>query len=173
MLRPVNVPSPVARTRPAQDGTEREILTGLLDFLRSTVVNKVAGLADDQASRTSVAPSTLSPAAVVKHLTGVERFWFSIDFAGADVDWPWTEANPHGNFQLSPGDTVAGIIAEYLTECERSRQAIADAALDERARGAEMIFTLRYAIAHMIEETARHCGHLDLLRESIDGQTGE
>ncbi|MBA2528451.1 MAG: DinB family protein [Euzebyales bacterium] len=164
---------PVPRVRPPEDGSERETLTGLLDFLRATIVNKVAGLSGEQASRSPLAPSTLTPAGLVKHLTGVERFWFSIDFAGADLPWPWTESDPHGNFRLTPGETLTQVVSDYLEECERSRLAIDDADLDDRARGPEMTFTLRYALAHMIEETARHCGHLDLLRETIDGQTGE
>jgi len=161
------------RIRPPESGTERETLVGLLDFLRSTAVHKVEGLTDEQAFGTPVPPSTLTPAGVVKHLTGIERFWFSVDFAGADVPWPWTDENPHGNFPLAPGDTLAGIVEEYLAECERSRQAIAGADLDDPARGEGMTFNLRYALAHMVEETARHCGHLDLMRERIDGQTGE
>ena len=163
----------VERTRPSESGSEREILTGLLDFLRATVINKVAGLTDKQAFAPPIASSTLSPANLVKHLTGIERFWFSIDFAGSDLPWPWTDDDPHGNFRLAADDTLAGVVAEYASECERSRQAIAGASLDDPARGPDMAFTLRYALAHMIEETARHCGHLDLMRESIDGETGE
>lgn len=164
---------PVPRTRPAEDGTERETLTGMLDFLRATVVHKVAGLSDEQAIAIPVPPSTLTTASIVKHLTGVERFWFSIDFAGQDLPWPWTDEDPHGNFRLTGDDTLAQIVADYVEECERSRQAIADAALDDLARSPGMTFKLRYALTHMIEETARHCGHLDLLREAIDGLTGE
>jgi hypothetical protein len=163
----------VARVRPPEDGTERETLTGLLDFLRATVILKVTGLTDAQAFSRPVPPSALTPAGVVRHLTGVERFWFSIDFAGADVAWPWTDEDPHGGFPPEPGDTLAGIVAAYRDECERSRQAIAGDDLDAPARGPDMAFTLRYALAHMVEETARHCGHLDVLRERIDGQTGE
>lgn len=164
---------PVPRSRPPEDATERETMTVLLDFLRATVVNKVAGLSDEQAFTTSAPPSTLTPAGVVKHLTGVERFWFSIDFAAADLPWPWTDDDPHGNFAILPGDTLATIVADYRDECVRSRDIVVAAALDDRARGPEMTFSLRYALAHMVEETARHCGHLDLLRERIDGQAGE
>jgi uncharacterized damage-inducible protein DinB len=164
---------PVPRVRPAEDGTERDVLTGLLDFLRSTVVNKVAGLSDEQAFRAPVAPSTLTPAGVVKHLTGVERFWFSIDFAGSDLPWPWAADDQHGNFPLTAEDTLRKIVADYVDECERSREATQDFGLEEMAHGPDMQFNLRYALAHMIEETARHCGHLDLLRERIDGATGE
>jgi len=164
---------PVARTRPPESGPEWETLTGMLDFLRATVIKKVAGLSDEQAFSRAVPASTLTPAGLVKHLTGIERFWFSIDFAGTDAEWPWTDDDPHGNFRLSDADALDAIVAEYAAECERSRRAIAGAGLDDVARGPDMAFTLRYALAHMIEETARHCGHLDLLRESIDGETGE
>jgi hypothetical protein len=161
------------RTRPPEDGTEREVLSGLLDYLRATVVNKVAGLTDEQARSQPLPPSTLTPAGIVKHLTGVERFWFSIDFAGADLPWPWTEDDQHGNFVVQHDDSLGALVVDYLAECERSRAAVAGAELGDRARGKDMTFTLRYAFAHMIEETARHCGHLDLLRERVDGATGQ
>ncbi len=131
-----------------------------------------AGLTDEQGFDTPIPPSTLTPAGVVKHLTGTERFWFSLDFANADLPAPWTDDDLHGNFPLAPSDTLAGIVTGYLEECELSRKAIEGAALEDHARGPGMTFTLRYALAHMIEETARHCGHLDLLRERIDGATG-
>ena len=165
--------APVSRSRPPEDGSEFEVLTGLLDFLRATVINKVAGLTDQQAFSRPAPPSDLTLAGVVKHLTGVERFWFSIDFAGADLPWPWPEDDPHGNFPLAADDTLAAIVAAYTGECARSRVAIEGHSLDDKARGAGMSFSLRYALAHMVEETARHCGHLDLLRERIDGAVGE
>jgi hypothetical protein len=164
---------PIPRHRPAQDATERDTLVGVLDFLRATVVNKVAGLTDADAFNESAPPSTLTAAGVVKHLTGVERFWFAIDFAGAEVPWPWTEEDPHGNFRPGKTETLASIVADYKAECERSREVIDLADLDDVARAEGMTFKLRYAVVHMIEETARHCGHLDLLRESVDGVTGE
>lgn len=161
------------RVRPPEDGDEKQTLTILLDFLRATVVNKVAGLTDEQATLRSVRSSELTPAGLVKHLTGVERFWFGIDFAGLELPWPWTDEDPHGAFQLEEGETLADVVAGYQAECERSRELAAKADLDDRARSDGMNFTLRYALAHMIEETARHCGHLDLIREAIDGQRGE
>ncbi len=161
------------RADPPQSGSERETLTGLLDFLRGTIVNKVAGLSDEQAFGRPVPASELTPAGLVKHLTGVERFWFSIDFAGLDAPEPWTADDPHGNFPIGPADTLAGIVAEYLAECERSRKITAGAELGNRAKASGFDFSLRYALAHMIEETGRHAGHLDLLRESIDGARGE
>jgi uncharacterized damage-inducible protein DinB len=170
--RPVSVVA-VQRVRPPEDGDEKQTLSILLDFLRATVVNKVAGLTDEQADMRSVRSSELTPAGLVKHLSGVERFWFSIDFAGLDVPWPWTDEDPHGLFQLDEGETLADVVAAYQAECARSRDVTAQAGLDDRAKSDGMNFTLRYALAHMIEETARHCGHLDLIREAIDGQRGE
>jgi len=163
---------PVARSRPIQHGSDRAMLESMLDFYRATVINKVAGLADAQAFVAAVPPSTLTAATVVKHLTGTERFWFSIDFADLDVTWPWTDDDLHSNFRMEPGDTLAGIVGDYLEECTRSRQAVAESDLDDAARGEGMDFTLRYAMIHMIQETARHCGHLDLLRETTDGAVG-
>ena len=107
------------------------MLESMLDFYRATVVNKVAGLTDAQAFTAAVSPSTLTPATVVKHLAGTERFWFSIDFAGLDVTWPWTDDDLHGNFRIEPGDTLAAIVADYVEECASSRRAIADADLDD------------------------------------------
>lgn len=171
-MGPIEV-EPIPRHRPAQDAAERDTLTGVLDFLRATVVNKVAGLTDTDAFKKAAPPSTLTAAGVVKHLTGVERFWFSIDFAGADLPWPWTEEDPHGHFRPGKTETLASIVADYQAECDRSRKVISAADLDDFARAAGMAFKLRYAVVHLIEETARHCGHLDLLRERIDGMTGE
>ncbi len=163
----------VERTRPVDDADERTTLTSMLDFLRATAVMKVEDLSDDQAFARPVPPSVLTLAGVVKHLSATERFWFSIDFAGLDVTWPFTDDDPHGNFRLEAGDTMAGIREEYERECERSRAAIEGAHLDDKAKGQDMDFNLRYALTHMIEETARHCGHLDLLREVTDGRTGQ
>ncbi|NUT35734.1 MAG: DinB family protein [Hamadaea sp.] len=165
--------APVERARPPEDGTEWQTLTGMLDYLRGTVVHKVLGLTDEQAFGRPVDSSELTPAGLVKHLAGVERFWFSIDFAGADLPWPWPEDDPHGGFRPAPADTLASIVADYQAECERSRQAIAGAGLDEIARAEGNAFSLRFALTHMIQETARHCGHLDILREKADGARGQ
>ena len=168
-----NSVQPMPRTRPPQSGTEWDSLTAMLDFFRATVVNKVAGLSDEQAFTAAVPPSTLTPGGLVKHLTGTERFWFSIDFAGADLTHPWPDDDMHGAFAIEDGDTLPGLVAAYVAECERSRASIDGAGLDDLARGKDMHFSLRFALLHMIEETSRHCGHLDLLRERIDGSTGQ
>lgn len=164
--------TPLRRSRPVQRGAERTILESMLDFYRATVVNKVAGLTDAQAFTAAVPPSTLTPAGVIRHLAGTERFWFSIDFAALDVTWPCADDDPDGTFRIEPGTSLATVVAGYVEECASSRRAIAEADLDDAARGEGMDFTLRFAMVHMIEETARHCGHLDLLREVTDGTVG-
>lgn len=149
------------------------MLESMLDFFRSTVVHKASGLSDSRASATAVPTSALTVAGIVKHLTATERFWFSIDFAALDVERPWTDDDPHGAFELAHDDTIESLLAQYEDECDHSRRAVADSDLDEAAHSPDMTFTLRYAFLHMIEETARHCGHLDLLREAIDGTVGQ
>ncbi|MBA2774846.1 MAG: DUF664 domain-containing protein, partial [Nocardioidaceae bacterium] len=94
------------RVRPTETGTELETLTQLLDYLRATVVIKATGVSDEQAAGRPIPASGLTLAGIVKHLTGVERFWFSIDFAGLDVPWPWSDDDPHGNFRLASTDAV-------------------------------------------------------------------
>jgi uncharacterized damage-inducible protein DinB len=162
---------PIDRTRAPQRAPERETLAGVLDYLRATVVNKVAGLSDEQARGRPV-PSTMTVIGLVKHLTSVERWWFSIDFAALDVTPPWPDGEPFDGFELADDDTLAGVVAAYVAECAASRAVVTAADLDDPARGAGMDFNLRYALVHLIEETARHCGHLDLMREALDGQRG-
>ncbi|RIQ31186.1 DinB family protein [Jiangella rhizosphaerae] len=164
---------PLTRVEPPLRAAEKDALVLRLDFLRETVVNKVAGLSTAQATTAPVPPSTLTPAGIVRHLMCVERWWFALDFAALpDVPEPWGEHDA-GGFDLEPGETLASVVRTYLAECARSNEVIAAYSLDDVARGEGMDFDLRYAVVHMIEETGRHCGHLDLLREAIDGAVGE
>lgn len=165
--------SPLERRQPDEAADERETLTQRLEFLRASAVRKALDLTDEQAFARPVGASDLTIGGVVKHLACTERWWFSIDFAGLDVPWPWPDDDPHGCFPIQPHDTIDAIIDEYVAECARSRSAVEGVPLDAMARAEDMHFNLRYALTHMVEETARHCGHLDLLRESIDGATGQ
>lgn len=163
------------RPQPPEAGDERATLEGFLDFLRATVVQKVAGLDDEQSRRPLLESSPLmTPAGIVKHLTAVERWWFSHALAD-DHDLPWLfDRDDHDfEFRLTPQDSVDAVLAAYQQECERSRSVVAAMALDEIGRRAKMVRSVRWVLTHMIEETARHAGHLDLLRESIDGVKGE
>jgi uncharacterized damage-inducible protein DinB len=152
---------------------ERSMLAGFLDWYRGVVENKVHGLSLEDASR-EMTPTGLSPLGVVAHLAAVEVGWFLETFEGAPVDTSWDD---HGAFQLHPGDTVESVVGEYRQVCERSRS-IVDAAssLDQLSVGVDQYrgnVSLRWILVHLIEETARHAGHLDLMREEIDGTTGD
>jgi uncharacterized damage-inducible protein DinB len=124
-------------------------------------------------------PSGTSLLALVKHLTYVERWWFRAVFAGEDVEFPWTDEDPDADWRVEPHETAEELIAAYRSEVESCRRAIAGGGMDERARGKVEtldgpagMFSLRWVLGHMIEETARHNGHADILRELIDGATG-
>jgi uncharacterized damage-inducible protein DinB len=156
-------------------GGEREQLAGFLDFLRGTVVMKAAGLTDEQARR-SLMPSELTTVAgLVSHLTYVEQYWFGqVHDNQAD---PWAErikADRDAEFRAALSIPLDQLIAEYEAECQRSRAVVAKLALDATGTTAKgQPVNLRWVLIHMIEETGRHAGHLDLLRELLDGSTGE
>ena len=155
---------------------ERETLEGFLDWYRAVVERKVDGLALDDARRV-MTPTGMSALGILKHLGWVERGWFRETFAGEDVEAIDTDGDNTAEFAIGGGDTVASVIAFYRTEVELARRTAAAApSLDvvsarETAYGDRV--SLRWIMAHMLEETARHAGHLDLMREQIDGQIGD
>jgi uncharacterized damage-inducible protein DinB len=156
-------------------GTERDTLVGFLDWYRAVVERKVQGLSLEDASRVFT-PSGLSPLGVVKHLGYVERSWFRWRFAGEELEVPWTEDDPDADFRIETDDTVASVLGFYRTEVERARQAVATASLEDLSAGESPVYgkvSLRWILVHMLEETARHAGHLDLMREQLDGATGD
>ena len=149
------------------------MLVAFLEFQRATVRAKVAGLSDALARR-HLLPSSpeLTPAGLVRHLTAVERAWFRIVMAGEAIDELATPDDPKAML-VRDDDRLEDLLTAYQRECAAADAAVAALELDEPARGAGRSETLRWIYLHMIEETARHNGHLDLLRESIDGRTGE
>ncbi len=154
---------------------ERETLEGFLDHYRAVIVRKVAGVTFEDASRPMV-PSGTSLLGVVKHLGYVERGWFRSGIGGEAFDVPWTDEDPDADFRIEPGETVEGVVAWYQEQCERAREVVASApSLDVReVRGRDRPKrSLRWILVHMIEETARHAGHMDIIREQIDGAIGD
>jgi uncharacterized damage-inducible protein DinB len=165
------------RTEPALTADERTMLGEFLDFYRATIELKVAGLTDEQARHVS-GPGGTTPMGVVRHLAEVERGWFRLHFAGEQIGYQWsTDDDLDADFRVGPNDTLAVSLAAYAEECAVSR-AITDAApsLDQIAahptRSGRQP-SLRWILVHMVEETARHAGHLDILREQIDGALGD
>ncbi|MCC6177652.1 MAG: DinB family protein [Chloroflexi bacterium] len=159
-------------TRPA-GGPEREMLAAFLNFQRDTLLWKVAGLSEEQARRIWT-PSGTSLLGLVKHLGYVERSWFQRTFAGQDVYIPWRAGDPDADFRIEPDDSLERVTAFYHAEVARSREITAAAtSLDDVARDPGRPHSLRRILIHMIEETARHNGHADILREVTDGAIGE
>lgn len=170
----------IERSDPELRVGERETLTQFLDFYRVTMVRLAEGLSKEQLA-TTIASSDLTIAGLLKHLALVEDSWFQEDMLGrpmpepfTDVDW---DADPDWEFRTAPDDEPAWLIARYLEACERSRQVVADHDLDDlsvstsRRTDVGGHYSLRWIIVHMIEETARHVGHADLIRQAIDGAT--
>ncbi|ARE78451.1 DinB family protein [Streptomyces sp. NPDC059558] len=163
------------RHQPVLVGDERATLTSILQWQRDTLMMKCAGLTEEQLRMKAVPPSGLSLLGLVRHLAEVERGWFRNVLAGEDVrgHFPKNEAGEWTEFHVEDAD-VADSFRIWDQACERSRE-IVDAAesLDVTGDFGDRPYSLHYILTHMIEEYARHNGHADLLREVIDGATGE
>jgi uncharacterized damage-inducible protein DinB len=166
------------RIDPEPSADERVTLNGFLDYQRGTMITKIDGLTDEQA-RTRFVGSDTTLLGLVRHLTEVERNWFRRRLRGEDAPpLYYSDADPDGDFHPGADWTIAEAVASYERECEVSRVIVADtASLDEVTvvpiRGYDAPVSLRWILVHMIEETARHAGHADILRELIDGSTGD
>lgn len=151
---------------------EAGIQWDFLRFLRATAVTKVAGLSREQAATTPLASSPrMSALGVLKHLTAVERWWLSIEAAGLDVPSLWT-GSPDPSWDLTEEDDPVSVVEAYRAEGARAEKALAGVSPDDRSRRSGE-FTVRWVLAHVVQETARHTGHLDILRELADGTVGE
>ncbi len=156
---------------------ERTMLTGMLDWYRAGVLHKLEGVSPQHAAARPFRSST-SMAGVLKHLALVEDGWFTEAFAGQPQPQPWVgidwDADPDWEFHSAREQPLAELVALYEAACERSRTVTAEHQLDdEGADRSRRVFTLRYVLLHLVEETARHLGHLDILREHLDGTTGD
>jgi uncharacterized damage-inducible protein DinB len=165
------------RVKPPHDTTEREMLEAQLDFHRATLLMKIDGVSDEDLRRPMV-PTGTNLLGLVKHLAWVERGWFGERFAGEELPPPpWTDDDPDADFRVELDESTQDIIELYKEACERSRAisrgaASLDQPLANPNPGREGA-TLRFVLVHMLQETARHNGHADLLREMIDGVTGD
>jgi len=146
---------------------EKETLVDFLDYLRGAVIRKASGLPAATARRPMVGSGT-SLLGLIKHLTRVETVWFQYAFAGADVRVPGDD--------LADADEPQSVIDDYQMAITVSNRIVAEAAdltqpAKRRAVAPEPM-SLRWILVHMIEETGRHAGHADILREQIDGSVG-
>jgi uncharacterized damage-inducible protein DinB len=167
------------RPRPGLQAGERDMLTGWLDLHRAVLLWKCEGLTDEQLKRRSVPPSALSLLGLVRHMADVERGWFRQVLLGEDVPSLYeTPGDRDADFNGVDGADAAADFATFEAECAAARQAVAaapdlDMLSQERSQRTGQQFSLRWIVTHMIEEYARHNGHADLLRETIDGATGD
>ena len=157
----------------ARTGDERAVLESFLDFHRAMVPRKARGLSHAEASRRLV-PSLTTLAGLLKHLALVERNWFPCLLAPEPGDvYLTSEEEALASFTLEETDTVEDLAAAYERACARSREVAARFDLDHVVPHPQLgEVSLRWIMVHLIEETARHAGHADILRELTDGETG-
>jgi uncharacterized damage-inducible protein DinB len=156
-----------------REGSEKELLTAFLDYVRETVLRKIDGVGDEDLRRPMVASGT-NLLGMVKHLGWVEMGWFQRTFSNKEYAVPFSDEDPDADMRVEPGESTKDVIDFYKQACEESRRVASAASLDDHAaRPDRSDYTLRWIMLHMIEETSRHNGHIDILREMIDGATGE
>lgn len=162
--------------RPPKSGDERTTVAAFMDSYRAAVVRKVTGLSDEDARKRIVGSATTA-LGIVRHLADCERWWFCEVMAGASPPYFAPEDDEDGDWRVGPDDTLADALAAYDAACAEARTAVAGLppeSLSDRASERDgQKFSLRWVHLHMLEETARHAGHLDILRELTDGSTGD
>ncbi|GAA3727481.1 putative damage-inducible protein DinB [Spinactinospora alkalitolerans] len=165
------------RIAPPAAADERTLLNAWLDRHRATVRYKCAGLDPSLAAAAPLSASPLmSIGGIVSHLRWVEHLWFEVMLLGLPDRGPYTSDDPDAEWRLGARRPLADLLDEYDAQCERSRGIAARVELCGAARRSppgEQPATLRWVLLHMLEETARHNGHLDVLREMADGVTGD
>jgi hypothetical protein len=165
----------VDRVDPPGCEDERASLETFLDFHRDTLLHKCSGLTGEQLVSKPLGTTTLSLLGLVRHLAEVERWWFLRKFDRNDLvgDLYCTDDHPDGDLDFGTAGSAEADFATYVREVELARHTAAGRSLDEVFPHKSGDLTLRWVYLHMIEEYARHNGHADLLREAIDGSTGE
>jgi hypothetical protein len=167
---------PLVREHPPLVADERTTLTSWLDFHRTTLRQKCEGLTDPQMVEASVPPSAMTMLGLVQHMTSVEWWWFEHIFAGGPAPEPIeTGDDPEAEWHMLERGRVAAALEEFQRQCAHSRTVVGQAtSFDVLSASPERpTRDLRWVMAHMIEEYARHNGHADLLRECIDGAVGD
>jgi uncharacterized damage-inducible protein DinB len=161
---------PLAPDELVSTGNEREVLETFLDLYRGVVGRKLAGVDEEQARRRLV-PSPTTLAGIVKHLASVEREWFQVTLAQRSSGH--TIASGDADWRIESDETIEGLLNDYEQACAQSRQTAARFGLDDKAPHPRLgQVSLRWIYVHLIEETARHAGHADILREQTDGRVG-
>lgn len=165
----------IQRTEAFGTGDEQQALKDFLQFHRDTLLFKCGGLTGEQLMLAAVPTSRLTLLGLVRHLAEVERWWFRRQFDQDKTvgDLYCSAEYKDGDFDLASAENAETDFATYLQEVELADAVTAGRSLDERFPAGKDDSTLRWVYLHMIEEYARHNGHADMLREAIDGATGE
>ena len=151
--------------------TELETLDALLQYCQETVLVKLTGLSDAEL-RQPLVPSGTTLLGMVKHIAYGHRWWFRIVFAHESVEVPWTADDPAADWRLTPTDTRETVLAFYQTELAHAHAITLAATPETLSQRPGTDFSLRWILAYMIQETARHAGQADILCELIDGRIG-
>ncbi|MFD5627221.1 MULTISPECIES: DinB family protein [unclassified Streptomyces] len=162
-------------TPPAWD--ERTQLATFLDYARATARAKCEDVSPENARKSLLPGSPLMTlCGLISHLHWVEYYWFQVVFLGEEDEGPWTDEDPDREMRIAVDIPLPDLLADYEEQCARYRRLVAEHDLDSTAerpvRDGRHV-NLRWIILHLIEETARHNGHLDILRELADGRTGD
>ncbi|MGH9304524.1 MAG: DinB family protein [Acidimicrobiales bacterium] len=167
----------IERAKPDLIASERASLEQWLDYQRATLLMKCAGLTADQLRQRTIPPSRLSLLGLVRHMLEVERWWFRMHAAGEQIGFVYDPDGVGLDFEEIEAADAASDLAAFEKECEAARVVVAGLSLDDvvpsRGHHPERERDIRWIFVHMIEEYARHNGHADLLREAIDGVTGD
>lgn len=155
---------------------ERTQLTTFLDYARDTARAKCEDVSEENARRAPLPGSPLMTlSGLVNHLRWVEYYWFQVVFLGEEDEGPWTDEDPDREMRIAVDMPLADVLGEYDEQAARYRELVAANDLDAQAKAPirdGRHVDLRWILLHLIEETARHNGHLDIIRELVDGTTG-
>ena len=172
----IPAPEPAEPDDPRTTSDERTMLVEFLDYFRAVLERKARGL-DEHQVRVRVAASSIDLLGLVRHMAEVERWWFRAVFT-AEVDTGiFGDDDPDIEWHHTSDDTLAEALHHWHAEVDRARAIVKVApsldtiAASRASRRGDV--SLRWILVHMIEEYARHCGHADLIREAIDGVTGD
>jgi len=160
------------------DNAEATLLLGYLDLFRSTVADKVDGLREPDLRR-SILPSAWTPLELVQHLVFMERRWLVWGFLGEPVADPWGDNDESGRWQVGPDESMGSLLDALRAGGRRTREIVEGASLaDVAQRGGRFAVegaapVLERILLHVLQEYARHTGHLDVVRELLDGEVGE
>jgi len=167
----------MTRTDTPSEWDERSTLITMLDYVRATVHVKCEGISEADA-RTAPLPTSplMTISGLVNHVRWVEYSWIQVVFLGEENDGPWTDDDPDREMRIAVDYPISHLLDEYEAQCSRYRELVAGTDLDAPAKRTisdGRSPTLRWILFHLVEETARHNGHLDILREMVDGVVGD